>query len=276
MPEEKKNKWLFKKTTYVRSKFQKWDARGKSHKVRGEMIEEMRKIIYILSRRIEKLKSSYTYARECWEAERKELLQRAKQDKHEALKELRREKNKEKSEERRGVNSLKGKLGTRDARIATLEEEKKRLTKELSNGRRREERLRKRLDTSLAQLKKGLQKRVIEKEVVPDEVKPIMAYLDKPLNKRIRNIGEAATLIAIFVREEDITINQLNFLLQLSDKGSAKIGELKEVGTEQSSSCEKMGLAKHTGARSSRVWYLTAKGEELTKKLIDKISYGKI
>ena len=278
MAEGAKKKWGFKKTTYTYSKWGRYDPRGKGSKEKSEMIQEMNRIIHVLSKRIDKIKATFTWRRQLWEEEKKELIKKAREDKQEALKELRRQKNREKSEERQslGVKSLRDKLATRDARLASLAEEKEKVLKELRLAKRREERLRKRLDASLAQLKRKLEKRVVEKEVIPDGIKPLITYLEKPLNKRLRNVQEALMLILVFIREENISPNHLNFLLQVADKGNSPLSGLKGVLTEHAKACEDKGWVNSVYTNARKIYYLTADGEKITKKLIDKVSYGRI
>ena len=279
-PEAKKNKWLFKKTTYVHSNWTRWSSKGKSSKEKDAMVEEMRTVIYILSKRIDKIKAASAWSKQLWEEEKRELIRKGREDKHEALKELRRQKNREKSEERQslGVKSLRDKLATRDARLASVEAEKDELKKELRLAKQREERLRKRVDASLAQLKKKWDKRIVEKEVVPEEVKPFMKYLNKPLNERGVNAQELATKGLVFLsKHTDINATQLSVLSELNIYGTAHREALQtEVSKSTISTLVSKNLVQTERIGNKTMIFLTPKGQELVKNYIDYLSYGRL
>ena len=276
---ETKKKWGFKKGTYTYSKWGRYDPRGKGSAEKTEMINELRTVVQILSKRIDKIKAASAYSKQLWEEEKKAILQKAREDKQEALKELRREKNKEKTEERRalGVKSLKSKLATRDARLASVEKEKDELKKELRLAKRREERLRKRVDASLAQLKKKWDKRIVEKEVVPEELRAYLKFIEKPFDRRGLNAVEVAVKTTRFITNNNLKPDDLGVLSELNVYGAVTADKIDTKVTKTTlSSMVKRGLLNKQMVGGKANYFLTAGGEEIITNYINYISYGKI
>jgi len=174
-------------------------------------------------------------------------------------------------------------ISTRDKEIARLKEKLAKTeaeSKELLKANKSAESKIRRLQTSLDNWKKKkptvvYRSRTVEKPI-PAEVKAAMRYLDKPLDKRLKNAEKATILMSKFLAKRKVSANHMSLLLQLKEKGSSRLSELDGVSRHDFESPSKNGLINSVFKDKVKYWYLTLEGEELVKDYLNYISHGSI
>lgn len=260
----------FHKTFYFWSKFKTWSPKGKSSKIKDEIIEDMYTCMRVLRRRIEKMQ----YA-----------IDMTKKGHKEAVSEL-------KKEQTKARNKLKVKISTREARVERTEEKVAELEKALRESEKRERVLEGKIERMVsreADLKKRLKEKVktkvvyrrkLEKEVekLPVEAERYKRYTAKTLNERGINAQEVATKTLIYLsRTQEVSATQLSVLSEVNIFGTVDKNKLDtQVSKTTISTMTANGLIGSERVGNKSMLFLTPKGKEIVDGYLNYLSYGKL
>lgn len=175
------------------------------------------------------------------------------------------------------------KLAVRDRRVERLEarlEKQAQEIRELKKSNKQKEVRVNRLSLLLTREKEKPKEvetvvRVVEGKV-PTEVQKYLRYVDKPLDKRIKNFEQVMVRAVIWLTTTTTNPTHLSLLLQLKEKGSSKRSELTGVSSESAKTCENNGLVKSVYTNGVKIYFLTQAGEGMIKDFLNKVTYGKI
>lgn len=174
-------------------------------------------------------------------------------------------------------------IKVRDKKVAKLEAKLAEASKELKTLKHqnkllsnKSERLQKSLTEARAKNKAPRYVHRIKQAPIPPEVKAVMRYLEKPLEKRVKNFEQVATKAFMWLAKEPVTPAQMSFLMQIREKGSAKLSDLQGVTYKVSKLSEEKGWVRSVYTNGFKLHFLTADGEELVKSYINYLTLHRI
>lgn len=260
----------FHKTFFYWSPFKTWNPRGRSSKVKEEMIADMYTCMRVLRRRIEKMQ----YVIDMTKKGHKEVVSEVKK------------------EQTKARNKLKVKISTREARVERTEEKVAELEKALRESEKRERALERKIERMVsreADLKKRLKEKVktkvvyrrkVEKEVekLPVEAERYKRYTAKTLNERGINAQEMATKTLIYLsRTQEVNATQLSVLSEVNIFGTVDKNKLDTQVTKTTiSTMTANGLIGSERVGNKSMLFLTPKGKEIVDGYLNYLSYGKL
>lgn len=274
---EKKSTWGNYRRPYgYFSVFPRWDDRGVSSKVKGEMLRDVMRYTEFLKRRIEK--NDYLHKRhvdevkeKMWErvADWREKVTAAKKERSEEIQNLKAQVR----EEKRNVKDLDAKVKSLEAKLGDLKDD---LFKHKGYLKRRE--------IVIDKLRKELQKikrrkpQVVKVEVpTKNSLKVEKLFHKRALRGREVDLIDFSSKLDYILREKEISMTEFLVLQNTAMVDKVEVSDLL-VGTRRDlKSLTAKGLLQEDSLSFKalrKYYFVTSKGRDLINNITNYISYG--
>lgn len=183
----------------------------------------------------------------------------------------------------------KGKIRTRNRRIAVLEGRINDLKKTIRNHQNAERRYLKMIEARDVKIHEGVkQYNRLERKLnrpIPEvvqkpskEVSRVVNMLKKPITDRLVNYMDLTIKSSLFCSNNDLTHLQINILLQIGAVESIEAPKIINFSLRSAEILEEKGLVSSSfmgAVRRAKYYFITPKGEEVIKDFKNYLSYGK-
>lgn len=285
----KKYKYRFKKTTYTRSRWAKYDPRGKSSREKDLMIKELLGVQKALGTRIDRMIWAYDQSIKSKKEEIKKLTAENKKLLREKLSEVKKETEKEvKSEVRSSYSeilkkkvadkySLSVRLKKRDCTISKLRSELAKLKQHVST---RDKRITKLKDTLEATKKRKPTVKTVTKivKICDPKARKLEKFLESGFDSRGLNISEFSLKLSYVLGEKKTSIRDFFILSYINVLGSVKKKDFPvDVSYRELNRLTNKGmLSKQSfgegGYGQSPKYFLTVPATELVKDITSRVN----